>query len=159
MMNRSKTEEPIAEISKVTIRKMTVSDARAAAGLERECFSMPWSENAFIDTLANENALYLAAEDEKGELVGMCGVLNILGEGDVSNVAVKDSFRRHGVAERMMAELIRQGKERGITAFFLEVRPSNEAAVRLYEKSGFVTVGRRKRFYEKPAEDALIMKA
>ena len=141
----------------IKIRKMTPEDVPAVAALERVCFSEPWSENAYLHTLADENALYLTAETSDGEIVGMCGLLDILGEGDISNVAVAEPFRRQKIAERMMGELLRQGKERGITAFTLEVRASGEAAIRLYEKFGFVSEGRRKNFYEKPREDALIM--
>lgn len=139
------------------IRKMTPEDVPAAAALEQECFSQPWSEDAYLHTLADENALYLAAKNENGELAGVCGLLNILGEGDISNVAVAKPFRRQKIAERMLEELLRQGKERGISEFTLEVRASNEAAIRLYEKFGFVFEGCRKNFYEKPREDALIL--
>lgn len=139
------------------IRKMTSEDVPAVAALERSCFSEPWTENVYLQTLANENALYLLAENEDGELAGICGLLDILGEGDISNVAVAKPFRRQKVAERMMAELLGRGKERGIMAFTLEVRASNEAAIRLYEKFGFVCEGRRKKFYKKPEEDALIL--
>lgn len=141
----------------IKIRRMNREDIPAAAALERECFSEPWSENAYVSALANENALYLAAESTDGSIAGLCGLLDILGEGDISNVAVRESFRRKGIAEGMLSELIKQGKERGITAFTLEVRASNEAAIRLYEKFGFVCEGRRKNFYEKPREDALIL--
>ena len=141
----------------VHIRRMIPEDVPAAAALERICFSEPWSENAYLRTLTDEKALYLVAENEDGEIAGMCGLLDILGEGDISNVAVAEPFRRQRVAQRMMAELLKQGKERGIRAFTLEVRASNEAAVRLYEKFGFVCEGRRKNFYKKPDEDALIL--
>lgn len=141
----------------IKFRRMSPKDAPTAAILERECFSNPWTENAYRSTLANDNAIYLAAETESGELAGICGVLDILGEGDISNVAVAKSFRRQKIGERMIAELLRQGEEKGITAFTLEVRASNEAAIRLYEKFGFVPEGRRKNFYEKPREDALIL--
>lgn len=141
----------------IRIRRMTAADVQAAAALERACFSTPWSENAYLSTLANENALYLAAETAGGETVGICGLLDILGEGDISNVAVAESFRRRKIGQRLLAELLRQGRARGITAFTLEVRASNEAAIGLYEKFGFVPEGRRKGFYEKPREDALIL--
>ncbi len=141
----------------INIRRMSREDVPAAAALERECFSEPWSENAYLSALANENALYLVAENMDGSIAGMCGLLDILGEGDISNVAVREDFRKKGIAERMLSELLRQGKERGITAFTLEVRASNEAAIRLYEKFGFTCEGRRKNFYEKPREDALIL--
>ncbi len=151
----SETED--VKKAEIKIRRMTQEDVPAAAALERACFSEPWSENAYLRTLADENALYLAAELEGGEIAGICGLLDILGEGDISNVAVAEGFRRQKIAERMLEELLKLGKERGITAFTLEVRASNEAAIRLYEKFGFVSEGRRKNFYEKPREDALIL--
>lgn len=151
---RGQTERMAAEIK---IRRMSGDDVPAVTALEREYFSQPWSENAYLSALANENATYLVAEAADGSLVGMCGLLNILGEGDISNVTVREDFRRQGVAECMLTKLLREGKEQGITAFTLEVRASNEAALRLYEKFGFVCEGRRKNFYEKPREDALIL--
>ena len=141
----------------IRIRRMTKEDVPAAAALERECFSEPWSENAYLDTLADENALYLVAEREDGSFAGMCGLLNVLGEGGIGNVAVKEAFRRQGTGERMLAELLAQGMRRGVTAFTLEVRASNAAAIGLYEKFGFVCEGRRKNFYGNPKEDALIL--
>lgn len=142
------------------IREMTVEDAAAAAALEKECFSMPWSQKIYETTLANKDTLYLLAEEDTPDgkvLVGMCGLQNILGEADISNVAVKQEFRRQGIAEKLLGRLLEEGRRKGIYAFTLEVRSSNEAAIKLYEKYGFVTEGIRKRFYEKPVEDALIM--
>ena len=72
-------------------------------------------------------------------------------------MAVKESCRRRGVAETMLAELIKRGAARGVTAFTLEVRRSNAGAIALYEKLGFVNCDIRRNFYEKPAEDAVIM--
>lgn len=140
----------------IRIRRMTEADVPAAAALERACFSQPWSENAYRSTLADKNAVYLTAETENGEMAGICGMLDILGEGDISNVAVAEEFRRQRIAEKMLEQLLRLGKERGITAFTLEVRASNAAAIGLYGKFGFAVEGRRKNFYEKPREDALI---
>ena len=142
------------------IREMTVEDVAAAAALEKECFSMPWSQKIYETTLANKDTLYLLAEEDTPDgkvLVGMCGLQNILGEADISNVAVKQEFRRQGIAEKLLGRLLEEGRRQGIYAFTLEVRSSNEAAIKLYEKYGFVTEGIRKRFYEKPVEDALIM--
>ena len=121
---------------------------------------MPWSQKIYETTLANKDTLYLLAEEDTPDgkvLVGMCGLQNILGEADISNVAVKQEFRRQGIAEKLLGRLLEEGRRQGIYAFTLEVRSSNEAAIKLYEKYGFVTEGIRKRFYEKPVEDALIM--
>lgn len=140
------------------IRPMELRDVEAVAEIERICFTTPWSEKAYRDTLANENALYLVAETEDTKtLVGMCGVLKIIDEGDISNVAVHPDYRRKNIAKQMMKELLARGQSFGIDAFTLEVRAGNEAAVKLYEDLGFRTEGVRKRFYDKPVEDALIM--
>ena len=136
---------------------MTAEDVPAVARIERESFSQPWSERAYLDTMADENALYLVAERENGELAGMCGLFDLLGEGDISNVAVMESLRGQKIGETLLRELLRQGEARGITAFTLEVRAGNAAAIHVYEKLGFRSEGIRPNFYEKPVEDAVIM--
>ena len=153
---RERKEREKADLSDITIRRMESRDAAAAAALERVCFSQPWTENGYLSTLADENALYLMAETREGEPVGICGLLDVLGEGNISNVAVAEPYRRKKVAERMLGELLARGRERGIAAYTLEVRASNKAAIGLYEKFGFAVEGRRKNFYENPREDALL---
>ena len=140
----------------LVIRPMETKDVEAVSRIEAECFSMPWSSDAYRKTLEDEKCLYLVALLEE-EIIGMCGVMNLLGEGDISNVAVTASKRGHGYAFAMLEQLILLGEERGISEFTLEVRESNRAAIRTYEKLGFVSEGRRPNFYEKPVEAALIM--
>ncbi|MBR2950603.1 MAG: ribosomal protein S18-alanine N-acetyltransferase [Lachnospiraceae bacterium] len=140
----------------IQIRQMTEADTAAAAALEAACFSQPWSEKSFLDALHNPNTLYLMAEAD-GRFAGMCGLWQSFDEADIMNVAVDPAFRRQKIAELLMEELMRRGQLRGITAFTLEVRASNEAAIGLYEKCGFITEGVRKNFYENPTENALIM--
>ena len=154
--NATMTEKQMENV--MIIRPMELRDVEAVAKIESICFTMPWSEKSYRDTLANGNALYLVAETEDTkEIVGMCGVLKIIDEGDVSNVAVHPDYRRKNVAKQMMKELLARGQSFGIDAFTLEVRAGNEAAVKLYEHFGFRTEGVRKNFYDKPVEDALIM--
>ena len=78
---------------------------------------------------------------------------------DITNIAVSPSYRRSGVAEALLKELERRARLKDVTVFFLEVRQSNEAAKRLYEKLGYSPIGVRKRFYEKPVEDAITLNA
>ncbi|MCD7806379.1 MAG: ribosomal protein S18-alanine N-acetyltransferase [Lachnospiraceae bacterium] len=140
----------------IEIRRMRVEDAAAVAAIEAESFSEPWSCEAFREMAAREDALYLTAvSDEK--IAGMCGLLIGPYEAEVFNVAVSPKLRGQGIAGRMLPELLRQGCERGVREFTLEVRASNDAAIHLYEKNGFVTEGVRPRFYSHPEEDALIM--
>lgn len=138
------------------IRRMAERDLEQVSANEAACFSAPWSVNAFRDTLTRAEAIYLVAELD-GRIVGHCGVTNILGEGDITNVAVHPDYRNRGIGQSMLKALIQQGKTAGITAFTLEVRAGNQAAVHMYEKAGFAVEGVRKGFYDKPREDALIM--
>ncbi len=140
----------------ITIRRMMQADVDRAAEIEKDNFSMPWTKKDFQETLQLSYAFYYIAEEE-GKIIGICGLRNIAGEGEVTNVAVDRSFRRRGVAKLLLAEVLREGKKQGIEAFTLEVRAGNEAAIRLYETFGFQKDGSRKNFYENPTEDALIM--
>lgn len=139
------------------IRKMEIRDVDRVSELEEMAFSMPWHRGSFIEMISNPDAIYMVALD--GDIpVGVCGIRSIVGEGDISNVVTDPQYRRQGIAEQLLTEAMRIGQEEyGIEAFTLEVRVSNEAAIRLYEKMGFSGEGIRPGFYEKPDEDALIM--
>lgn len=140
----------------IVIKPLTEEYVDAVCELEKEAFSMPWHKESFMEMIFNKDAKYLVAICD-GKVVGSCGMRNIVGEGDISNVVTDQAYRRQGVGRKMLEELLKEGIEMGIEAFTLEVRKSNEAAIRLYEQLGFVTEGIRKNFYEKPREDALIM--
>lgn len=124
--------------------------------LEEEAFSMPWHRESFLEMISNENARYLVAL-QGTEVVACCGLRNIVGEGEITNVVTRRDVRGKGIAGQLLAELLEEGKKMGVEAFTLEVRKSNRPAISLYEKLGFETEGIRKNFYEKPTEDALIM--
>ncbi len=138
------------------IRPMEPEDVERVSQIEAECFTMPWSASAYRDVLKDEKYLYLVAVID-GQVAGMCGVTNILGEGDINNVAVTEKYRGHGIASDMLSELICRGEALGIKEFTLEVRVSNASAIHVYEKLGFRSEGIRPGFYEKPIEDAMIM--
>ena len=140
----------------MTIREMTALDVEAVAQLEADIFSMPWSEQGFADTLCREDILFLVAY-EKEQLLGYVGVYCTAEEGEITNVAVTPSARRGGVGRALLRELIKKLAQSGIYRIVLEVRVSNEPAIRLYEQEGFAVVGTRKNFYEKPTEDAYVM--
>ena len=144
--------------SNITIRPMEEKDLDEVCRMEEEAFSMPWHRESFLEMIQNENALYLVALNDKDEILGSCGVLNIVGDGNVTNVVVDQKHRKLGIGSILMEALLRKGSEElGIDAFTLEVRVSNQSAIRLYEKMGFENAGIRKNFYEKPTEDAIIM--
>lgn len=140
----------------ITVRPMMREDIPALVRMEREIFSLPWSERSFEELFQRDYNLCLTAEWE-GHLAG-CAVMTILGdEGDVDKVMVDEACRRKGIAQKLVSELLSEAKDRGVDCFTLEVRRSNLPAIRLYEKFGFVSEGIRPQFYEKPTEDALIM--
>ncbi len=140
----------------VQIRRMTPADVPFISKLEEETFSMPWSAQSFLEMIEKEDARYYVAQ-ENGMLYGGCGVLMIAGEGNITNVVVAPKERNKGIGTKMLQYLIEEGYREGLTAFTLEVRISNSAAIHVYEKLGFVSEGVRPGFYEKPTEDAVIM--
>lgn len=138
------------------IAEMTPQDIKEAVALERQIFSMPWSENGFLTSLRSADTLYLTVR-MAGKLIAYCGFLQSLDEADITNVAVDPAFRNRGVGRRMLQALMTLGRKRGVLRYTLEVRQSNAPAIHLYENLGFVSVGIRKNFYEKPSESAVIM--
>lgn len=142
----------------IYFREMVPDDADSVAIVEEKCFSMPWSRESFWRDASNENTLYLLAVDkEKEEIIGYVGCWILGNEGEITNVAVFPEYRGQHIAENMLLELIERVKKRGGTAMTLEVRPSNTPALKLYEKLGFKSVGRRPKYYVNPVEDAEIM--
>ena len=127
------------------------------AELEKLCFSDPWSEQSIASELDNVLALwYVALDDDR--VVGYIGSQTVCGETDVMNIAVHPDYRRRGIGQILIEELIREVKNLGSISLTLEVRSSNAPAVSLYEKLGFSQVGLRKNYYRNPKEDALILR-
>ena len=138
------------------IKPLTEEYVNQVCVLEEEAFSMPWHKESFMEMIENKDACYLVGLLE-GQVVSSCGLRNIVGDGEITNVVTKSSERGKGIGEQMLLKLMEEGCNMGVEAFTLEVRKSNEPAIHLYEKLGFVTEGVRKNFYEEPTEDALIM--
>lgn len=140
----------------MVIRQMKEEDMEQVYSIECSSFSRPWSKESFLSSLKNPQNLYLVAEAEKS-ILGYCGLWGIVGEGEITNVAVDRRFQNQGVGEALLRELLQQASTMDITAFTLEVRVSNQSAIHLYHKLGFTDTAVRKNYYEAPIEDALIM--
>ncbi|MCM1100092.1 MAG: ribosomal protein S18-alanine N-acetyltransferase [Clostridium sp.] len=140
----------------VIIRPLRETDVPGLARIEREIFSMPWSEKAFLELLEHPYSLYMVAESE-GRPIGCAGLTMLDNEGDIEKVMVEEARRGQGVGAVLLEELLREAARRGVRDFTLEVRAGNRPAIRLYEKFGFAAEGLRPNFYTKPPEDALIM--
>ncbi|MBR0399152.1 MAG: ribosomal protein S18-alanine N-acetyltransferase [Eubacterium sp.] len=95
---------------------------------------------------------------EQKTIAGYIGCLYAADEGDITNVSVDAACRRRGIGRELVRTLLTESARRGCERIFLEVRQSNEAAVRLYEMHGFQEISIRKNYYQKPAEDALLMR-
>lgn len=140
----------------IEIRELRDEDVKPLALIEENSFSMPWSEQDFRNLLQRDYCTYIVALAE-GKVVGCCGYTNCCGEANIDNVVVAKEYRNQGIACAMLTALIEKGKAENIEAYTLEVRVSNQAAIHVYEKLGFVSEGIRPRFYERPTEDACIM--
>lgn len=138
------------------IHRMTEQDLAQVTDLEQQIFSEPWSEQGFRDTLEMDHVIFLVARDGDA-CMGYCGIYLAADEGEITNVAVDPVYRRQGVAQAMLQQLLQQAEKQGARHIFLEVRSSNQSARALYEKLGFTACGIRKNFYQKPVEDACVM--
>ena len=146
----------------VVIRRMLLEDIGKVAMIEKECFSLPWSEKAFEESLAQTYAIFFVAElkntgeCEKG-IAGYVGVYHIGEECDITNVAVSPTYRRRGVATELLKAVEEYALTQNVQSVTLEVRESNTPAIKLYESLQYENIGIRKNFYEKPTENAIIM--
>ena len=141
----------------ICYEEMNLAHIPAVAGLERENFSLPWSENVLTSELSNPLSLWLVALDED-KVVGYVGAQIVPDEADMMNLAVDENYRRNGIGKALVKQLLKRLQERAVRSLTLEVRVSNLPAVSLYEGLGFKTVGRRPNYYQKPKEDAFILR-
>lgn len=141
----------------LVIREGLPKDAHKIAEIEKECFPDPWSEESiFRDIRYNENARYFVASAD-GETVGYVCCWVIRDEASINNVAVMPEHRGCHIASILMQAMLQETENEGVMSHTLEVRPSNEAAIHLYENMGFLEAGRRPGYYKDNGEDAVIM--
>lgn len=141
----------------LVIRKGVRSDVDGLCAIERACFSVPWSREALLsDMTDNPNAMYFVAE-LSGEIIGYAGVWKIMDECHINNVGVLPRFRNRKIGKTIMKTLLDITESQGIKSHTLEVRESNKAAISMYEKLGFQSVGKRTGYYEDSGEAAIIM--
>ena len=124
--------------------------------LEKLCFSLPWTIEQLRSQLPDEHHIFLTALEGE-HLLGYVGMIYVLDEGYISNVAVAPEARRKGIGDALIEELMRRAELLGLAFVTLEVRQSNAPAAALYEKHGFTAVGKRKNYYDLPREDAVLM--
>lgn len=140
----------------MTLREMLVDDLDAVMEIERSLFSVPWTKEGFLAFLLKKESCFLVVE-EKGRILGYAGLLMVLDEGDITNVAVREDRQNEGIGTFIVQGLVRIASDLGLSVIHLEVRKGNEKAIRLYERCGFIPDGLRRNYYSDPTEDALLM--
>ena len=139
----------------ITIAKMSREHLSEVASIEEMSFSLPWSLESLELMLTDQASALVALED--GRVLGYVGMMCVLDEGQIINVAVHPNARRRGVGRTLMEAAQAYAKERGIAFLSLEVRESNIAARSLYSSLGWEEQGIRKGFYSHPVENACVM--
>ena len=134
------------------------ADLDAVLAIEAESFTSPWTREMYIAELEHVGVSFCyLARDETRQTLGFCSFWRVLDELHVNNLAVAHAHRRRGIATALMTFVLNEGARLGAHRATLEVRRSNDAARRLYERLGFVAAGVRRAYYTNPIEDALVL--
>jgi ribosomal-protein-alanine N-acetyltransferase len=143
--------------AKLVFRLMKVEDIPDILIIEREAFTMPWTEEAFRNELTHNHFAKYMVMELAGHIIGYAGMWAIVDEAHVTNIALLEAYRGRKWGDRLLEELMKTASYVGMKAITLEVRVSNEVAQNLYRKKGFRSAGTRKGYYSDNREDALVM--
>jgi [ribosomal protein S18]-alanine N-acetyltransferase len=150
------TSDEIA--SEPQIRRLSLADLPAIMAIERDSFATPWRDATFQGLLLRQDSDLIGAF-RTGRLVGYAVCWTVGDQAELGNVAVTPEERRKGTGRRLVEAALDRVRLRGARECFLEVRESNANAQALYQRCGFTEIGRRRNYYTKPVEDALVMRA
>jgi ribosomal-protein-alanine N-acetyltransferase len=154
----SDTRSSPAALNRVVVRSASGADLADVVALERACYGDPWPASAFASLPANQQVFFSVARDAAGKLAGYVIGWYVMDEGELANLAVAPDLRSQGIGRLLLEAILQDARIRGTRQLYLEVRESNAAARQLYLANGFEEVGRRKRYYRRPTEDALILR-
>jgi [ribosomal protein S18]-alanine N-acetyltransferase len=153
---RKKVTENIKGPPNLVIRPMTDADIDRVTLLEQKLFTDPWPRSAFEQDVSPDTGDFIIAEID-GVLCGYAGYILVMGEANLTNIAVAVEFRGKSIAKILLNCILEIAQKADCFSIFLDVRPSNEAAISLYRKYGFYDLYRRPNYYHTPIEDALVM--
>jgi len=142
----------------VSVLAARAADLDGIIAIERAAFSDPWSADSFRDALAHPAMYFACARDGDDAVVGYVVAWFVADEGEIANLAVDPAGWGEGVGKRLLDAALAEGARRGAESVYLEVRESNARARRLYASRGFEEVGRRKGYYRRPEEDAIVLR-
>ncbi len=148
----------LVKIAEIFIDSMTKDDIEDVVKIEEEAYGKHhWAKSSFYDEMSNNLAQYYVAKTPQGELAGYAGTWHIIDEAHLTTIAVKKNYLRNHIGEAIVQRVIEDCYKDNVKYLTLEVRVSNEPAIKLYEKYGFQSLGTRKGYYQDNNEDALIM--
>lgn len=139
------------------IRKMELEDVEEVVAIDDASFSMPWPPRSYQFELTENPASRSWVAVLDGQVVGMLVAWLIVDEIHIATIATHNDFRRQGIGEKLLMHTLKSAKEEDVVTSFLEVRESNVFARGMYDKFGYVEVGRRKHYYKDNNEDAILM--
>ncbi len=128
--------------------------------IEKKAFASHWNRQTFTDELSAENGYYIVAKEKDkntDRILGYTGFRHVLDEAHITTLAVHHKFRKKGIGYRLIEQLIKDARLRGLKKLYLEVRQSNLPAQKIYKRLGFKVLDRRREYYQHPVEDALVM--
>lgn len=140
----------------IELSPLQSQDVPVLRDLEKECFGVHWTPTNFFSELENPRCYYTVARVD-GAIRGYLGYWQILEEAHITSVGVTSAFRKQKLAQRMMCHMLDECRDKNVNWITLEVKASNVAAQKLYEKFGFKVMGRRKNYYQVDKQDALVM--
>jgi ribosomal-protein-alanine N-acetyltransferase len=141
----------------MTIRKMALDDIDQVLAIDEASFSLPWPARSFHFEVTNNPASRSWVAEIDGQVVGMLVAWMIVDEIHIATIATHNDFRRQGIGEKLLIHTLKSAKGEGAVTSFLEVRESNRFARQMYNKFGYVEVGRRRHYYKDNNEDAILM--
>src|SRR5262245_6626662 len=136
----------MATRTSITIRPARDADLDDVAAIERAVFNDPWSRRSFVDLVDSDQVVFIVATDDDAVVGYAVGLLTGY-ESELANLAVARLMQHQGLGRRILDEMLSIARSRGSSEMFLEVRASNESAIKLYTTAGFEAVGRRPRYY------------
>jgi len=142
----------------ISIDAVREDDIAAIVAIERAAFSDPWSARSFRDALEHPAVYFGCARSGADGVLGYVVAWFVADEGEIANLAVAPAGRGSGIGKTLLDAALEEGGRRGVDAVYLEVRDSNERARRLYHSRGFEEVGRRREYYRRPVEDAIVLR-
>lgn len=144
--------------AKVRIDLVRATDVPAIVAIERAAFSDPWSAQSFRDAIEHNAVYFACARSDDGEPLGYVVAWFAADEGEIANLAVAPDGWGQGVGRALLDAALDEAQRRRTAAMYLEVREANDRARRLYRSRGFAEIGRRRGYYRRPVEDAIVLR-